>query len=383
MLMKGIINGKIILEDRILEDRVLIITDKVERIIDINELNTCKDIEIIDAGGCYVSPGFIDIHIHGAGGYDTMDGSIDALKEISRTIVRKGTTAFLPTTMTMDKVNIFKALNSVKNSMKEDLPGAKILGVHLEGPFINEKYKGAQNSQYIIKPDYEFIREYIEIIRIITLAPETDENFQFIDKIKRHHNVVLSIGHSNATYEQSLQGINRGITHSTHTFNAMTPLHHRKPGIVGAALTTDITCEVIVDNIHVHPCVYKLLIDVKGIDSVVLVTDSMRAGCMDEGIYELGGQRVFVQGEAARLEDGTLAGSILSLNKAIKNVIEGTGIKIYEAVRMATLNPARVIGVDSKKGSIEAGKDADLVIFNDNFDVKHAIIGGKTVYLDT
>lgn len=378
--MKGIINGKIICENEILENKVILFSDKIEKIIDTKELEKYEDIEKIDAKGNYVSPGFIDIHIHGSGGYDTMDGSVEAIKVISRTIAQKGTTAFLPTTMTMDKAKIYTAFDAIRKVMGVEILGAKVLGAHMEGPFINLKYKGAQNPNYILKPDYDVIKDYLDVIKIITIAPETDEDFKFIDKMRNRSKTVMSIGHSDATFEEAMDGIERGIKHATHTFNAMTPLHHRKPGIVGAVFASDITAEIIADKIHVHPGIYKTFIKTKGIDNVVLITDSMRAGCMEEGVYDLGGQSVNVKDGSARLEDGTLAGSILSLNIAVKNVFENTDSKLYEVIKMATLNPARVIGISDKKGSIEVNKDADFTIFDKKFEVEYTIVEGKIIY---
>lgn len=384
--MRAIVNGKIITKSRLLKDKVILFDDKIEKILDkrefhklINE-NTNDSIQIADAQGMYVSPGFIDIHIHGAGGSDTMDGTLEALEVISKTIAKSGVTAFLPTTMTMSKEKIYKALDNIKEAVSKDFKGAKVLGAHMEGPFINEKYKGAQKGDYILNPSYDFIKGYEDDIKIITLAPEKDENLSFIKTVKEKTDIALSIGHSDASYEQAMTAIENGITQSTHTFNGMTPLHHRKPGIIGAAFNSNIFCELIADTIHVHPAVINILVNVKGKEKVILITDSMRAGGMKDGISELGGQKVIVKDGSARLEDGTLAGSVLTLNKAVKNVFNNTNLNICEAVDMVSLNPAKSINIDSKKGSIEIGKDADIVIFDENFDVKHTIVSGKTVF---
>ncbi|WP_123054575.1 N-acetylglucosamine-6-phosphate deacetylase [Clostridium sp. JN-1] len=384
--MRAIVNGKIITKSTLLEDKVILFDDKIEKILDkrefhklINE-NTNDSIQIADAQGMYVSPGFIDIHIHGAGGSDTMDGTLEALEVISKTIAKSGVTAFLPTTMTMSKEKIYKALDNIKEAVSKDFKGAKVLGAHVEGPFINEKYKGAQKEDYILNPSYDFIKGYEDDIKIITLAPEKDENLSFIKTVKEKTDIALSIGHSDASYEQAMTAIENGITQSTHIFNRMTPLNHRKPGIVGAAFNSDIFCELIADTIHVHPAVINILVNIKGKEKVILITDSMRAGGMKDGISELGGQKVIVKDGSARLEDGTLAGSVLTLNKAVKNVFNNTSLNICEAVDMASLNPAKSINIDGKKGSIEIGKDADIVIFDENFDVKHTIVSGKTVF---
>ncbi|WP_066506757.1 N-acetylglucosamine-6-phosphate deacetylase [Abyssisolibacter fermentans] len=378
--MRCIVNGKIVLENIVLEDKALLFEDKIVDIVDKNKINPAS-VDIIDAEGCYVSPGFIDIHIHGCGGKDTMDGDKSALEVISKTVITSGVTSFTPATMTMDIETINKALLTIRDCVNKDMGGATILGAYLEGPFISEAYKGAQNAKHITAPEYEIVKDFLDILKVIVVAPESDNEFSFIKQVKRSNNeIVISIGHSSASFEQAMQAIKMGVSHTTHTFNAMTPLHHRKPGIVGAAFSTDVTSELIADNIHVHPGLYQLFCDIKGTDNVVLITDSMRAGGLNEGAYELGGQKVIVNSNSARLEDGTLAGSILQMNKAVKNVYQNTNLGICNVVKMASLNPARVLGVDNNKGSIGIGKDADIVIFNDEFKILNTIVDGKTVY---
>ena len=377
------------MRDKVIHDSVIIFEKKVVNIIkeeDFLQYNKeykeeyKEEIQVIDAMDRYVSPGFIDIHIHGSGGYDTMDATTKALKVISSTIATNGVTAYLPTTMTMDRASIYNALNAVREAMSLEIKGARILGVHMEGPFINEKYKGAQRADNIIKPDYSIIKDYLDIIKLITLAPEKDENHSFIKKVKGNSKITLSIGHSDASYEEAIKAIEDGITHATHTFNAMTPLNHRKPGIVGAIFTSDITCELIADTIHVHPAIFNILLNTKRKDKLVLITDSMRAGCMKSGTYDLGGQEVMVKNGAAKLQDGTLAGSVLTLNKAVKNMLKHCDLEIYEAVAMATLIPAKVINMDYKKGSLEVGKDADIIIFDKEIDIFTTIVEGNIVF---
>ncbi|APC42762.1 N-acetylglucosamine-6-phosphate deacetylase [Clostridium estertheticum] len=383
--MKAIINGKIIMKDRIIYNSVIVFDLKIIGIIDNDNFHQYKEecreeINVIDAKGRFVSPGFIDIHIHGSGGYDTMDATKKALKIIGTTIAENGVTGYLPTTMTMEASSIYKALDVVREEMGIETRGAKILGVHVEGPFINEKYKGAQKANNIVKPDYDIIKDYLDIIKIITLAPEKDIDHSFIKKVKANSKITLSIGHSDASFEEAMKAIDDGISHATHIFNAMTPFNHRKPGIVGAIFTSDISCELIADLIHVHPAIFNILINLVHTDRMVLITDSMRAGCIKSGVSELGGQKVIVKNGAARLEDGTLAGSVLTLNKAILNMLRNSDLKIYDVVAMATINPAKVINMDNKKGSLEIGYDADIAIFNDDIDVSFTIVEGKVVY---
>lgn len=377
--MKAIINGKIITPDALLEGKALLFNEKIADIADQNSINK-NNFDIIDAKNNYVSPGFIDTHIHGSGGKDAMDGDMQSLKVISSISAQNGVTAFLPTTMTMSKDKIYTALTAIREAMHSALPGAKILGAHLEGPFISKEYKGAQKEDYILKPDYAFIKNHLDVIKIITLAPEEDNNFEFIKKIKDTTNIVLSIGHSNSTYETAMNSIAAGMTHITHTFNAMTPLNHRKPGVVGAAFNSNVYCELIADNIHINPAVYNILLKQKGKDKIILITDCMRAGSLKDGVSELGGQTVFVKNNSARLSDGTLAGSILKLNTGIKHIFENTDLTIEEAVALATVNPAKAINIYDKKGSLTIGKDADITIFNDDFHIMYTFAEGKLVF---
>lgn len=384
--MKAIINGKIITPNSVTENKIVLFNETIQEIIDEKDFTEkfnngqSSNMEIIDAQGNYVSPGFIDVHIHGSGGHDAMDAEVDALNGISEVIAQNGVTSFLPATMTMSKEKIYKALDNIKQCMKLKLKGARILGAHLEGPFINEKFKGAQKEDYIIAPEYSFIEKYKDIIRIITLAPEKDVNLNFTNQIKEKTDINLSIGHSNATYEETMEAINMGLDSATHLFNTMPPFHHRKPGIIGAVFNSNIYCELIADTIHVDPAIFQILAKIKELDKLILITDSMRAGCLKDGISELGGQKVIVKKNSARLENGALAGSILTLNTAVKNFMKHTDVKIYEAVNMASLNPARYLGIDNKTGSIQVGKNADIVLFDDNFGVKQTIIDGQTVY---
>ncbi|MCR1898297.1 N-acetylglucosamine-6-phosphate deacetylase [Irregularibacter muris] len=378
--MKAFINGRIIGENEILEDHIILFEKSIKEILPKDEFIQSQNIEIIDLEGKYISPGFIDIHIHGAGGSDTMDGTLRDLEIISKTIGTTGVTSFLPTTMTMGKDRIYKALDRVREAMNKKMPGAKVLGAHMEGPFISEKFKGAQNPKFIIKPQFEFIKDYLDVIKIITLAPEEDEKFSFIQQVGSIKDMVLSMGHTNINYERALQAIEKGISHGTHLFNAMTPLHHREPGAVGAALQSEITCELIADTIHVHPALLDFVIKTKGLEKVILVTDSMRAGCLREGNYDLGGQKVVVDDKSARLEDGTLAGSILTMNGALKNILQSSPIKLWEAIGLLSLNPAKKLNIHHKKGSIIKGKDADLCILDEAYNVFMTLVEGEIVY---
>lgn len=374
--MKSIINGKIVLKDCVLENKVIVFDKHIIDICD-EVPNNC---EVIDAKGNYVSPGLIDIHIHGCKGFDTMDEDECAVEVISKGVAENGVTSFLPTTMTMSPNRIYKAFDNIKRAKNKNIEGSNILGAHMEGPFINEKYKGAQNPKYIHKPSFDFIKDYTDIIKIISYSPETDTNFEFTKKIKQETDIVLSICHSDATYNIGKEAKNLGVTNITHLFNAMTPLNHREPGIVGLGLTSDMYCELIADKIHINKELFQFVIDSKGKDKLVLITDCMRAGCMPDGEYDLGGQIVYVKNNSARIENGSLAGSVLTLNKAVHNFKESTNLNIYEAINLASLNPAKSIKVDDKKGSLEIGKDADIAIFNENMDCLATIVEGNLIY---
>ncbi|MGK0466526.1 MAG: N-acetylglucosamine-6-phosphate deacetylase [Clostridium sp.] len=380
--LKIIINGKILIKNEVVYGKSLLFDEKILGFVEAEDLEkllpSCD--EIIDAKGNFVSPGFIDMHVHGSGGYDVMDGTDVALSTISSALSENGVTGFLPTTMTMSEEKIYAALDNIRIHMKKKINGAKILGAHMEGPFINKKYKGAQKEDFIIKPNFKFVEGYVDVIKLITLAPEEDNKFDFIKETVKKTNIILSIGHSNAEYEETMEAIKCGISHSTHTFNAMTPLNHRKPGIVGAILNSDIYCELIADGIHVHPAIFNILKKVKGTNRIILITDSMRAGCLRDGVSELGGQKVIVKNNSARLEDGTLAGSILKLNEGVKNFMDNTDIDICEAISLVSINPAKELGLDTVKGSLEVGKYADILILDSDFNIQQTIVEGNTVF---
>jgi N-acetylglucosamine-6-phosphate deacetylase len=371
-------NCKIIFQDRIEAGSVLIRDGKI---LKINPENLIGD-EVIDGEGCYLSPGFIDVHIHGAGGCDTMDGTSEAINTISKVIAKYGTTSFLPTTMTCDLEDIKKSVSAAAECMASGTEGAEVLGVHLEGPFISPQMIGAQNPNYVKKPsidDFKFIAgDYISAIKSITLAPEVEGAEELI-KYVNSLGVVISIGHSKATYKEAVDGIKWGIGHSTHLYNAMTPLNHREPGVVGAIFDTDITTETISDGIHISYPSLRIAYKQKGFDKVLLVTDAMMACGMPEGKYALGGQDVFVKDGAARLKEGNLAGSILTLDKAIRNVYKNNNYPLYDIVKMATYNGAKHCGVADRKGLIKEGYDADLVLFDEDINIKKVIIKGKII----
>ncbi len=332
-----------------------------------------------------VLPAFIDIHVHGAGGNDAMDASADALANISKTLAKEGTAAFLATTMTQSEEKIKGALAAVRDYRAADIgEGAELLGVHLEGPFINEKYCGAQPKEYIKAPDStlfdEFQSESGGLIRIVTLAPEKEGAAEYIGHLCES-GVVASVGHSNATAREVSDAIEAGALSVTHTFNAQSPVHHRDIGVAGSALLRDeLYCELIADGIHVSIPAMKLLIKNKPHDRLVLITDAIRAKGLGDGESELGGQRVTVKGGEARLDNGTLAGSVLKMNNALRNLVTLCGVDICDAADAASANPARLLGVYDERGSIAIGKRADFCVLDADFNVLCTIRGGEIIY---
>jgi len=372
--MKAIKNAKFITKSSIITDKILLFDDTILGFVD----SVDDDVSVIDAKGCYVSAGFIDIHIHGSGGADTMDATPQALDTIADAILPYGTTAYLATTMTMSQQHIIHALENVKNYHPSKLQ-PNLIGVHMEGPFINPLKAGAQDSHYITQGSMELIDRYSEIIRMITIAPEVYNNLEFIKKLKdRYPHIVLSIGHSDATYDETIESFGCGISHATHMFNAMPPYHHREVGVIGAVFDRDdISCDVIADTIHTHSTTLDMLYRLKP-DSLMLITDAMRAGCMKDGFYDLGGQSVEVANAKATLQDGTLAGSVLKLNQAIANMLRYTKASLIEVISMVTYLPAKKLSLN--KGLLEIGYDADIVIFDDAIDIKMSIISGEIAY---
>lgn len=378
--MKAVTHGKIVLKDEICEGQILIYGNSIEELIPASTVTDLSGMEVIDAQGRYVSPGLIDMHIHGLAGVDVMDGSTDAIGVIARTVPKHGVTAFVPTTMTMAPEVIDRAVKAVRQYMNVEECGAEVLGVHLEGPFISHKFKGAQNAEYIQNPNFKRVENWLDVVKVLTFAPELEGAELFIEEIQKQSDVVLSIGHSDASYEEALKFYEKGVRHITHCFNAMSPLHHRAPGVVGAALAWPFTTEIICDNNHVNPNFYQGFVNIKGVSKTVLITDCMQAGCLPDGEYALGGQNVCVQHGAPRLENGALAGSTLKMHEALRNLKKQTQLKLNEILQMATLNPARVLGVDHRLGSLEVGKDADFFIHNEDFDICCTVGKGNILY---
>lgn len=377
MTMKCIINGKLIIGDDIddiIEGKVLHFDNKIVKIDDKIDDSV---VEVIDAKHNYVSAGFIDLHIHGSGGADVMDATPEALEILSTTLPKTGTTSFLATTMTMSPKDIDNALQNIKQHAKA-VTGSQILGVHLEGPFINTQKHGAQDKEYVQSTNLALIENYMDEVKMITLAPEVEGSEAFIKHLaKEHSHIILSIGHSDATYEACKESFTWGVSHATHLFNAMNPYNHRKPGIVGAVFDSDVTCDIIADLVHTHPSVLELVQKNKK-EKLILITDAMRAGCMKCGTYDLGGRKVEVAEGKALLEDGTLAGSVLKMNEALANMLEHTSMTLTEIVNTVTKIPAQKLAIP--KGELKVGFDADIVIFDEDCSIITTIINGEVKY---
>jgi N-acetylglucosamine-6-phosphate deacetylase len=384
-----LVHGKAVLENEVVESiYVFIENGTIQEIGPINalpsHLNMVKKIEITE--NQTVVPGFIDVHIHGAAGADTMDATIEALETMAKSLPAEGTTSFLATTITQKHSNIENALKNAAQYLKvqNDSGKAEILGVHLEGPFINKKRAGAQPMEYIIDPDVELFRHWQELadgsIKLVTVAPELENGTDFV-RYLHETGVIASIGHSDAVHEEMEKAVQAGAKQVTHLFNGMRGIHHREPGVAGSALIfKELMVELIADGIHVRPEVMKLIINAKGTEGMILITDAMRAKCLKNGIYDLGGQDVSVADGKALLPDGTLAGSILKMNDSIKNISEAADISLSQAIQMASVNPAKQLNVYDRKGSISVGKDADITILSDEYQVEMTLCRGKIAY---
>ena len=375
-----IANGRIYTENETIEQGYILVEDG--KIIQITEGEYQGDLTTIDVKGQHVLPGFIDIHMHGGYGEDAMDASFEGLKHLSESLLSEGTTSFLATTMTQSDDNIIKALKNIVNyqAQQDALNAASIVGIHLEGPFISEYKVGAQNPAYVQRPSVEKVQQFQEIannqIKVMTFAPEVEGADETLSTL--HDQINFSIGHTVATFDEVNEAVAHGAKHVTHLYNAGTAFEHRNPGLSGAAWVNDeLSTESIVDGIHSHPASIKIAYKQKGNKRFFLITDAMRAKGMPDGEYDLGGQNVVVKGSEARLASGALAGSILKMNEGLKNLIEFTGASLDDLWRVTSLNQAIALKIEGDKGSIAIGKDADIVVVDDDIQVLTTIKSGK------
>jgi len=371
-MKKAIVNGRFIVDNQVLEHQALLFEDRFIGFCPVSEVP--PECTQIDVCGAFVMPGFFDIHVHGMGGFDTMDATPEALEVISKEMVKYGVTSFLATTVT-DAIDVTKAALENVRQQRASVSGAKCQGVHLEGPFINQKMKGAHNEGYIIPPDVTLFESDADVIKLVTYAPELDLEDQMIDWSKRT-GVRLSLGHSNATYKQAMSAFKKGVHSVTHVFNAMRGLHHREPGVVGAILNSDVYTELIADTIHVNPALFQTLYKHKGPKRLMLVTDCMRAGGLKPGEYMLGTLKVVVDHEKATLLDGTLAGSILTMNHALKHFASESAEPIEAISSMVGENQAAMLGI-ADIGALKPGFWADMCIINNKFEVLQTYVNGE------
>lgn len=379
-MLQAVINGQLVLDGQLLRGQALLFDDRILEILPLEQLPQSVPLSLIDAAGGLVSPGLIDTHLHGLLGADVMDGQPEALQQMSQALTHYGVTAWLPTTMSMGRKLIVQALQTIGQAATQPpSTGARVLGAHLEGPFLNREYAGAQAVDSLVAPDLGLIADFAQVIKLVTYAPELDHQQQLLAGLLSR-GIIPSIGHSGASYELARQAIALGVRHATHLWNGMAPLHHRQPGVIGAALECAISAELIADDLHLHPAIYRLLLRCIGPQQIILVSDGMRATGLPPGDYDLGGQLVTVQGGAARLPGGRLAGSVLTLNQAVANWQAATGVSWPAAIGLASAVPARLLGLADQLGSLAPGHWADIVIFDHQMQVQRTILQGRTVY---
>jgi len=335
---------------------------------------------VIDAEGAILAPGMIDTHVHGALGHDTMDASPEGLREMARFYARHGVTSFLATTMTASHGAIMAALGCLAGVMAEGTGGATLVGAHVEGPYVDLDRRGAQAADQVRRASPQESRELLEtgVARCITLAPEFPENQQLIVEAVRQ-GVAVSLGHSRADAQEVARAVALGASQVTHLYNGLEPMHHRRPGVVGAALTLPrLRCPLIADNVHVDPVMLDLAYRAKGADGIILITDAMAGAGMPDGRYHLGESEVIVQKGEARLPEGNLAGSTLTLERAVRNMMAACGLTLPQALRMASETPARACGL-SDRGRLVVGARADLILVDDGMNVRTTVVGGEVV----
>ena len=353
---------------------------KDSKIMYVGLRRACKG--VVDHGDAVIAPGFIDIHVHGYAGYDTMDRDTGSLQHISQHLASRGVTGFLATLQTAPKKELLEALKRVKRVMDRRISGAKILGTHLEGPFISRNQIGAQQN-FVREPTKRQLEEVHEAagdtLKIVTLAPEVKGGLDAV-KFLKERNIVVSAGHTDASYHEARQAFDAGVSLLGHFWNGMRGIHHREPGVVGAGLEDEnVTVELIADCLHVHPAVLGLTVRTKGPEKVVLISDLIKPAGLPSGEHVFNGRTFLLDDGLIKLQSGVIAGSSCGLDKAIQNMVEKVGVSLPVAVQMATDSPARVLALDAK-GRLEPGFDADIVIMDKNFNIIETIIEGSTIY---
>lgn len=379
-----IINGKVLVEKKLADTDILIEDGIIKTIEKIKPEVLTEDYKIIDAQGKTVVPGFIDIHTHGANNIDVNHASVEDLLRLSDFNASKGVTSYLPTLLTDEHQTMCHIVETISKAKKEQTSGSKILGVHMEGPFLNTKYKGAMPEYLIQQSSIENLKEYEKAsdnnIKYMTVSVE-NEGVEELIEYATSKGIVISLGHTGGDYNSCMRCIVAGANSATHLFNAMQPIHQHEPSIIGAALESDIYTELICDGFHLHPGIVRLAIKTKGMNRIIGVTDSIMAAGLKDGRYKLGVNDVVVKdGDASLVSDGTRAGSTLTMDKAINNIMKFTGKPIEECVKLISKNPATLLGIDDKKGEIAVGKDADIVILDAGYQIDTTIVEGRVMY---
>ncbi len=378
-------NAMIITPDGVLSNHSLIIQGGyIEGIVPLNSLVKVQN--VVDAKRNFLAPGLIDMHMHGQSGYDVMDATPEALEAIANTHLKNGVTGFLATIMSESFETMTKAIRNVadfhRNQTQRDSLSS-LLGIYLEGPFFNPEKCGAQPKKHLRTPDIDLMEAYLEasseLIRVVSMAPELQGSSELVSYLENKH-ITSAFGHTNASYETTLNAVNKGMTLATHMFNGMKAFKHRDPGPLGVALMDDrVYSELIVDGVHLHERAVDLALKTKGPDKLILISDAMRAAGLDDGTYELAGQSVTVKNKVARLNDGSLAGSAFTLMEAVRRVIDIHKVKLHQAFNMASLNPAKALNLSEEYGSIEAGKRADFLLLDKNLDILNVFKSGHQI----
>ena len=375
-------NGNVLVNDKLIQSDILI---EDEKIVNISKgISDSSDTEVIDAKGNLVLPGFIDIHTHGGAGVDMNDAGVDDIHKVCDFFASQGTTSFLPTLLTDAKERLCLCIENIVKAKKTLVSGSNIVGIHLEGPYLCKDYKGAMPEHLLQTPSLSDFNCYQEIaegnIKLMTVSPEVEGVPEFIKEVSKT-GVVISLGHSGADYETTMRCIECGAKSATHTFNAMKLMHQHFPSISGAVLESDIYCEAICDGVHLHPAMVRILLKAKGVERVIGVTDSIMAAGLGDGEYKLGVNDIVVINGDAKLADlSARAGSTLTTGNMFKNLVKFTGRPIGEISKVMSSNPAELLGLSEEKGTIEVGKDADLVMLNDNYDIVNTFVMGRKVF---
>ncbi|KRF43888.1 N-acetylglucosamine-6-phosphate deacetylase [Paenibacillus sp. Soil787] len=380
---KWITNVRVIAETGIIEQgSVCVENGRITAIVE-GELVYSEGLDILDGEGKLLIPGMIDVHIHGAKGYDMMDGTVRSIEVVSETCAATGCTSFLATSVSSKMEDLLRMIDNVKQVAGKER-GASIVGIHTEGPYLNIKRKGMQNEAYLRHPDIAEMERVVEqagsLLKMVTIAPELPGGMEMVSYL-RERGIIVAIAHSDATYDEATEAFRLGASHITHCFNGMRPIHHRDPGLVVAAFEQPhVSLQAIVDHVHLHPAIVRLMHKIKGAEGMVLITDALHAMGLGDGDYQFGGHAVKVVGGVAQLQDGTLASSTVTMSEALRNTVE-LGISLEDAVTMASRTPADLLGL-THKGRIAIGADADMVLLDDKFQVAWTMISGR-IYSQT